>query len=66
MDAWGGKMSTPRLGVLDFRPIPYHTPLYRWLATRGNVELDVLYLNDLGFALPSTQASEYPSPETST
>jgi hypothetical protein len=48
MDAWAEKVSTPRLGVLDFHPIQYHTPLYQRLATRGNVELDVLYLNDLG------------------
>ena len=41
-------MSTPRLGVLDFHPIQYHSPLYQLLAARGNVELDVLYLNDLG------------------
>lgn len=41
-------MSTPRLGVLDFHPIQYHTPLYQLLAARGNVELDVLYLNDIG------------------
>ena len=41
-------MSTPRLGVLDFHPIQYHAPLYRLLAARGNVELNVLYLNDLG------------------
>jgi hypothetical protein len=48
MDAWAEKVSTPRLGVLDFHPIQYHTPLYRLLSTRGNVELDVLYLDDLG------------------
>jgi glycosyltransferase involved in cell wall biosynthesis len=48
MDARTGKVSTPRLGVLDFHPIQYHTPLYQLLAARGNVELDVLYLNDLG------------------
>jgi len=37
-----------RLGVLDFNPIQYHTPLYQRLATRGNVELDVLFLSDNG------------------
>jgi len=41
-------VSTPRLGVLDFHPIQYHTPLYQLLAARGNVKLDVLYLNDVG------------------
>jgi Glycosyl transferases group 1 len=38
----------PRLGVLDFGPIQYHTPLYQRLASRGNVELDVLFLSDDG------------------
>ena len=38
----------PRLGVVDFNPIPYHTPLYRQLAARGTVELSVLYLTDGG------------------
>jgi glycosyltransferase involved in cell wall biosynthesis len=36
----------PRLGVLTYRPIQYHTPLYQRLAKRGNVELDVLFLSD--------------------
>jgi glycosyltransferase involved in cell wall biosynthesis len=39
----------PRLGVLDFHPIQYHTPLYRRLADRGRVRLDVLYLRDTGY-----------------
>lgn len=38
----------PRLGVLDFHPIQYHTPLYQLLARRGMVELDVLFLRDHG------------------
>lgn len=38
----------PRLGVLDFGLIQYHTPLYKRLASRGNVELDVLFLSDNG------------------
>ncbi len=36
------------LGVLDFHPIQYHTPLYQQLASRGRVQLDVLYLDDQG------------------
>ena len=39
----------PRLGVLAYGPIQYHTPLYQRLAQRGNVELDVLYLSDRGY-----------------
>lgn len=38
----------PRLGVLDFNPIQYHTPLYQRLTSRGQVELDVLFLTDNG------------------
>jgi glycosyltransferase involved in cell wall biosynthesis len=38
----------PRLGVLDFHPIQYHSPLYQRLAYRRHVNLDVLYLTDLG------------------
>jgi len=38
----------PRLGVIAYGPIQYHTPLYQRLAQRGNVELDVLYLSDIG------------------
>jgi glycosyltransferase involved in cell wall biosynthesis len=41
--------SRPRLGVLDFNPIQYHVPLYKQLARRGNVILDVLYLSDRGY-----------------
>jgi glycosyltransferase involved in cell wall biosynthesis len=40
---------SPRLGVLDFHPIQYHVPLYRRLAERGRVRLDVLYLRDAGY-----------------
>lgn len=39
----------PRLGVLAYWPIQYHSPLYQRLAERGNVELDVLYLSDKGY-----------------
>ncbi len=38
----------PRLGVLAHGPIQYHAPLYQLLASRRNVELDVLYLADRG------------------
>jgi glycosyltransferase involved in cell wall biosynthesis len=41
-------MTTPRLGVLDLQLIPYHSPLYQRLTARGDVELDVLYLNNRG------------------
>jgi glycosyltransferase involved in cell wall biosynthesis len=49
-----------RLGVLDFHPIQYHAPLYRRLAERGHLDLDVLYLRghgqracvDPGFGVP--------------
>src|ERR1039457_636326 len=44
-----GRLSRPRLGVLDFHPIQYHTPLYQRLASRGRVRLDVLYLRDTGY-----------------
>jgi glycosyltransferase involved in cell wall biosynthesis len=37
-----------RLGILDFGPIQYHTPLYQRLGSRANVELDVLFLSDNG------------------
>ena len=39
----------PKLGVLDFNPIQYRTPLYQRLAERGNVEIDVLFLTDHGY-----------------
>jgi glycosyltransferase involved in cell wall biosynthesis len=42
-------MLPPRLGVLDFNPVRYHTALYKRLASRGQVALDVLFLNDLGY-----------------
>lgn len=40
---------SPRLGIIDFNPIQYRTPLYQRLAIRGNVELDVLFLSDHGY-----------------
>jgi len=39
----------PRLGVLDFNPIQYRTPLYQRLAARGNLDIDVLFLTDHGY-----------------
>jgi glycosyltransferase involved in cell wall biosynthesis len=41
-------ISRPRLGVLDFNPIQYHTPLYQLITGRARVELDVLFLTDNG------------------
>ena len=39
----------PRLGIIAYGPIQYHTPLYQKLAKRGKVHLDVLFLSDMGF-----------------
>ena len=55
-----GRAAPVRLGVLDFHPIQYHAPLYRRLAERGRIDLDVLYLRghgqrahlDPGFGVP--------------
>ena len=38
----------PKLGVLDFNPIQYRTPLYQRLAERGKLHIDVLFLSDYG------------------
>jgi glycosyltransferase involved in cell wall biosynthesis len=38
----------PRLGVVDFNPIQYHTPLYQLMTRRGRLALDVLFLTDDG------------------
>jgi glycosyltransferase involved in cell wall biosynthesis len=38
----------PRLGVLALHPIQYHAPLYQRLASRGQVQLDVLFRRDAG------------------
>jgi glycosyltransferase involved in cell wall biosynthesis len=38
----------PRLGVVDFNPIQYRTPLYQLITRRARVELDVLFLTDDG------------------
>ncbi len=40
---------SPKIGVLDFNPIQYRVPLYRRLAQRGRIDLDVLYLSDRGY-----------------
>jgi glycosyltransferase involved in cell wall biosynthesis len=40
----------PRLGVIGYGPIQYHTPLWQLLTQRGNLELDVLFLSDKGFS----------------
>ena len=39
----------PKLGVMEFNPVQYRTPLYQRIEQRGNVELDVLFLSDYGF-----------------
>lgn len=39
----------PKLGILAYGPIQYHTPLYQLLAERENLELDVLFLSDAGY-----------------
>lgn len=39
---------TPRLGILDFNPIQYHTPLYQLISKRARVDLDVLFLTTRG------------------
>ena len=44
----GAQGNRPRLGVLDFNPVHYRTPLYRLIARRARVELDVLFLTDDG------------------
>ena len=58
----GAQGNRPRLGVLDFNPIQYRTPLYQLIARRARVELDVLFLTDdghcpvvdAGFGVPVT------------
>ena len=48
-DRSGNSSQQPALGILDFNPIQYHTPLYQSLAARGRVDLDVLFLSDRGY-----------------
>lgn len=38
----------PKLGVVAFGPIQYHTPLWQLLTKRGIVDLNVLFLSDAG------------------
>jgi glycosyltransferase involved in cell wall biosynthesis len=40
----------PKLGIVAFAPIQYHTPLFQLLVRRGNVDLDVLFLSDRGLS----------------
>ena len=51
-----------RLGVLDFHPIQYRAPLYQRLASRGNVDFDVLFLSDHGYraAIDPGSACQWP------
>jgi glycosyltransferase involved in cell wall biosynthesis len=46
---YGDRSNMPRLGILDFNPIQYHSPLYQRLARCGNVALDVLFISDYGY-----------------
>jgi glycosyltransferase involved in cell wall biosynthesis len=43
-----GQSGRPRLGVVDFHPIQYHTPLYQLMAHRALIDLDVLFVSDRG------------------
>jgi glycosyltransferase involved in cell wall biosynthesis len=40
----------PRLGIVAYAPIQYHTPLFQLLAKRNRVDLDLLFLSDRGFS----------------
>ena len=56
------QLPRPRLGVFALHPIQYHAPLYQRLASRGRVQLDVLFRRgtgarhgvDPGFGVPVT------------
>ena len=62
LSRWPGQGSRPRLGVVDFNPVQYRTPLYQLMTRRARVELDVLFLADdfhspvvdPGFGVPVT------------
>jgi glycosyltransferase involved in cell wall biosynthesis len=41
-----GEGNRVRLGIVDFHPIQYHTPLYQVIVGRARVELNVLFLSD--------------------
>ena len=49
MEANPTQQAQPKLGILDFNPIQYHTPLYKLITSRGNIDLDVLFLSDHGY-----------------
>jgi len=40
----------PRLGIVAYAPIQYHTPLFQLLSKRNKIDLDVLFLSDRGVA----------------
>jgi glycosyltransferase involved in cell wall biosynthesis len=50
----------PRLGIVALAPIQYHTPLFKLLAKRSAVDLDVIFLSDRGLA--ETQDPEFGLP----
>lgn len=35
----------PRLGIIDFRPVEYHTLVYRQLTSRRKIDVDVLFVD---------------------
>ena len=41
-------MQSSRLAILGSHPIPYRVPLYRLLANRAEIDLQVLYGDDYG------------------
>lgn len=43
-------VARPALGVLATHPIQYQVPLYRLLAERGRLDVDVAFLSDTGIA----------------
>lgn len=36
----------PRLGIIDFRPVEYHTLIYQHLVSSGKLNVDVVFLRD--------------------
>src|ERR1022692_4918387 len=44
-------LTRPRLGIVAYGPIQYHTPLHQLLTKRDNVQLDILFLSDNGYSL---------------
>lgn len=45
----GSGGSLPRLGIVDFHPVQYKTPLYQLMSRRARIGLDVLFLTDVGY-----------------